>query len=49
MKFNLGLELITIRHYDAQTIERVTIEKKILLEQKTRETARLIVKQIENT
>jgi aspartate kinase len=49
VKFNLGLELITIRHYDAQTIERVTIEKKILLEQKTRETARLIVKQIENT
>lgn len=45
VKYNTGLELITIRHYDLATIERVTVEKEILLEQKTRETARLIVKQ----
>ena len=45
VKYNDGLELITIRHYDAATIERVTVEKEVLLEQKTRETARLIVRQ----
>lgn len=45
IKFNQGLELITIRHYDQPTIDRVTEGKDILLEQKTRETARLIVKQ----
>ncbi len=45
IKFNTGLELVTIRHYDQPTIDRVTVEKEVLLEQKTRETARLIVKQ----
>lgn len=45
VKFNGGLELITIRHYDQPTIDRVTEGKDILLEQKTRQTARLIVKQ----
>ena len=46
MKFNEGLELITIRHYDQATIDRVTVGKKVLLEQKTRETARLVVRDI---
>lgn len=46
VKFNEGLELITIRHFDDSTIERVTQGKEVLLEQKTRETARLIVKPI---
>lgn len=45
VKFNGGLELVTIRHYDQPTIDRVTEGKEILLEQKTRQTARLIVKQ----
>ena len=45
IKFNEGLELVTIRHYDQATIERVTVDKDIVLQQKTRETARLIVKQ----
>ena len=45
VKFNEGLELVTIRHYDQATIDRVTIDKDVLLQQKTRETARLIVKQ----
>ena len=45
VRFNQGLELITIRHYDDATIDRVTENKEILLEQKTRETARLIVKE----
>ena len=44
VKFNENLELITVRHYDDATIERLTEEKEIILQQKTRETARLIVK-----
>jgi aspartate kinase len=45
VKFNTGLELVTIRHYDQETLERVTNGKDVLLEQKTRETARLVVKE----
>ena len=45
VKFNEDLELVTIRHYDQATIERVTMDKDVVLQQKTRETARLIVKQ----
>lgn len=45
VKFNEGLELVTIRHYDQATIDRVTVDKDVLLQQMTRETARLIVKQ----
>lgn len=45
VKYNGGLELVTIRHYDQPTIDRVTENKEIILEQKTRHTARLIVKE----
>jgi aspartate kinase len=45
VKFNENLELVTIRHYDQATIDRVTLDKDILLQQKTRDTARLVVKQ----
>lgn len=45
VKFNEGLELVTIRHYDQATLDRVTVDKDVVLQQKTRETARLIVKQ----
>lgn len=44
VKFNEGLELVTIRHYDQATIDRVTIQKEILLQQKTRQTARIVMK-----
>lgn len=44
VKFNTNLELVTIRHYDQATIDRVTNGKEVLLEQKTRETARIVVK-----
>lgn len=46
VKYNTGLELITIRHFDQATIDRVTVEKEVLLEQKTRDTARIIVKDL---
>ncbi|SFT67229.1 aspartate kinase [Lishizhenia tianjinensis] len=46
VKINEGLELVTIRHYDAETIDRLTVGKEILLEQKTRQTARLVIKNV---
>ncbi len=42
--YNDNLELITIRYYDLATIDRVTIDKKILLEVKSRYTVQLVVK-----
>ena len=42
--YNDNLELITIRYYDQKTIDRVTIDKKILLEVKSRYTVQLVVK-----
>ncbi len=45
VRYNEGLELVTIRHYDDETLARVTENKNILLEQKTRQTARLIMKE----
>ncbi len=41
---NKGLELVTIRHYDQSTINRVTTDKEILVEQKSRQTARFVMK-----
>ena len=43
VRYNTDLELVTIRHYDQQTIDFVTIGKEILLEQKTRSTARFVI------
>lgn len=42
--YNEDLELVTIRHYDETTIKRVTENKKILVEQKSRNTARFVMK-----
>ena len=42
--FNDNLELVTIRHYDNKTIDRVTLDKEILVEQKSRQTTRLVMK-----
>jgi aspartate kinase len=42
--FNENLELVTIRHYDQKTIERVTNNKTIIVEQKSRNTARMVMK-----
>jgi aspartate kinase len=41
--YNTGLELITIRYYDQQTIDRVMIDKKLLVEVKSRHTVQLVV------
>jgi len=44
VKFNEDLELVTIRHHDQATIDRVSVGKEILLQQLTRQTARLVMK-----
>lgn len=45
VRYNTGLELITIRHYDQATIDRVLEdEKTILLEMRTRSTAQMVVR-----
>lgn len=44
VKYNTGLELVTIRYYNQQTIERVTINKNILLEVKSRNTCQIVMR-----
>jgi aspartate kinase len=44
VKYNEDLELVTIRHFDQKTIERVTEDKFIILEQRSRITAQLVLK-----
>lgn len=44
VKYNKNVELLTIRHYKEDTINRLTKGKTIILEQKTRQTARLVLK-----
>lgn len=44
LKYNQGLELVTIRHYNQETIDKVVKGKEILLQQKTRQTARIVMK-----
>jgi len=44
VKYNKGLRLITIRHYEQETIDKLTSGKDILLEQKSRTTAQFVIK-----
>jgi aspartate kinase len=43
---NRNLELITIRHYDQATVDRVTKGKEILLELRSRNTVQMVVKNL---
>ncbi len=43
IKYNSGLELITIRYYDQHTIDKIVGSRKVLLEQKSRTTVQLVV------
>jgi aspartate kinase len=43
--YNENVELVTIRYYDQSTIDRVCIDKEILLEQKSRYTVQLVVRE----
>jgi aspartate kinase len=42
--YNDNMELVTIRYYDQSTIDRVCIDKQVLLEQKSRYTVQLVVR-----
>ncbi len=44
IKYNEGLELLTIRHYDDKTIQQLRADKEVLVEQKSRHTARFVMK-----
>ncbi|MDN3585440.1 aspartate kinase [Pedobacter aquatilis] len=44
VKYNKDLELVTIRYYNQQTIDRVTLNKEILLEVKSRHTCQMVMK-----
>lgn len=43
LRYNDGLQLLTIRHYDQDTIKKRTAGKKILLEQRSRITAQFLL------
>jgi len=43
LRYNENVELLTIRHYNPAAISRVTKGRKILMEQKTRNTIHLVV------
>lgn len=45
VKYNTGLRLITIRHYTQEVIDSVVGKRKILIEQRSRVTAQIVVKQ----
>ncbi|WP_367868448.1 aspartate kinase [Pedobacter sp. WC2423] len=44
VKYNKGLELVTIRYYKKDTINRVTVNKDILLKVKSRHTCQIVMK-----
>jgi aspartate kinase len=44
LKYNADCELLTVRHFKEETIDELTDRKEILLEQRTRTSAQLVVK-----
>ena len=46
VKWENGLELITIRYFDEQTIARVLVNKDKVLEQRSKETVQMVVKDL---
>ena len=42
--YNEKMEMLTIRHYTPESIERITVGREILLEQRTRSTVRFVVR-----
>jgi aspartate kinase len=43
IKYNTAVELITIRHYNDDTIQNITKKGKVFLEQKTRVTIQFVI------
>lgn len=46
VRYNENLELVTIRHYNQETIDRVMVSKEQIVEQKTRHTIRILMKDL---
>ena len=46
IKYNTGLQLLTIRHFNKEVIAKLTANKTVLLEQISRHTAQMVVKEI---
>jgi aspartate kinase len=46
VKYNTGLELVTVRYYNPETLTRVTQHKQILLEVKSRYTCQIVMKNL---
>jgi aspartate kinase len=44
IKYNTDVELVTIRYYNQETIDRVTVNKNILLEVKSRNTCQIVMR-----
>ncbi len=44
IRYNNNVELITVRHYNSEAMDRVTGGKSVLLEQKTRKSIRYVLK-----
>jgi aspartate kinase len=44
VRYNEDLTLITIRHYDDKTIQMLTENKEVILEQRSRQTVRMVVR-----
>lgn len=46
VRYNLNMELITIRNYDDETIDRILNQRKVYFEQKSRSTIQMVVGKI---
>ncbi|TCC91124.1 aspartate kinase [Pedobacter hiemivivus] len=49
VKYNTDVELVTIRYYNQETIDRVTVNKNILLEVKSRNTCQIVMRDKKET
>ena len=43
--YNEKVEMLSVRHYTAEALDRITKGREILLEQRTRSTVRYVVRQ----
>jgi aspartate kinase len=46
--YNENVELLTVRHYNDEAVNKITNGREILLEQKTRSTVRFVVRKLKN-
>jgi aspartate kinase len=44
--YNENVELLSIRHYDQEAVERITKDREIMIQQRTRSTVRFVAKMI---